>query len=106
MRGWSFDQDVSKDRAVVASAGSARTVARVGSSVILSGPMPAGEAVNCVAVGEDPPTTPDLPVRGMAAGLAALARRGRPMSSRFLRAIWLTPKSRSAGTRQRWPWLL
>jgi len=33
-------------------------VARVGSSVILSGPMPAGEAVNCVAVGEDPPTTP------------------------------------------------
>jgi hypothetical protein len=35
-------------------------VARVGSSVILSGPMPAGEAVNCVAVGEDPPTTPDL----------------------------------------------
>ena len=61
---WSFDQDVSKDRAVVAaSAGSARTVARVGSSVILSGPMPAGEAVNCVAVGEDPPTTPDLPVR-------------------------------------------
>jgi hypothetical protein len=76
-------------------------VARIGSSVMLSGPLPAGEAANCVAVREDPRR---LRISQCVAWepvgrLAALARRGWPMSSRSPpRAIWLTPKFQSAGT--------
>jgi hypothetical protein len=33
-------------------------VAPVGSSVMLSGPLPPGEAANCVAVGDDPQRFP------------------------------------------------
>jgi hypothetical protein len=73
----SFDQDVSKDRAVLALAGSARTggACRLIRHVVRplrrgGGQLRAGEAANRVAIGgrSPTPTTPDLPVRGLGAG--------------------------------------